>query len=188
MAPSVISEVQSAADALATILPNCTIGTQQFCIGHDMPCHKLPLNVSKLIPTDVPKVLLQSILHDIQPLDDALAKVTAATIWQTLIIGVVLIFAMTALSICSTLGKFFCLTAILLRFRFLRVGILLLLGLICCSPFLVATIVLYIFRSKTEHLPSWIQVEEGEVSKLSVGGLCCAIVMWVLSIVISIIF
>jgi hypothetical protein len=43
---------------------------------------------------------------------------------------------------------------------------------ICCIPFLVAAIILYIVKSKTKHLPPWIHVEEGEISRFSVGSLC----------------
>ncbi|KAH7111851.1 hypothetical protein B0J11DRAFT_447300 [Dendryphion nanum] len=190
--PSVISQVQSAADTLATALPgevealiprNCSIGTKKFCLGlaHNVTRHSLPLNMSKFVPAGVEKVF-QINLNDIQPLNDALAKVTMANIQDALIIGVVLAFIVTTISMCSISGKFLCLTDILLR-----VGISLLFGMICCIPFLVAAIVLYMFNSKAKHLPPWIQVEEGEVSRLTVGGLCCAIVMLVLSTVISII-
>ncbi|KAH7111110.1 hypothetical protein B0J11DRAFT_447699 [Dendryphion nanum] len=196
--PSVISQLQSAADTLATALPgevealiprNCSIGTKKFCVGlaHNVTCHSLPLNMSKLIPAGFEKVLRIN-LNDIQPLNDALAKVTMANIQDALIVGVVLAFIVTTISMCSISGKFLCLTDILLRFRILRVGISLLFGMICCIPFLVAAIVLYMFNSKAKHLPPWIQIEEGGVSRLSVGGLCCAIVMLILSTVISIIF
>jgi hypothetical protein len=190
MAPNMASQVRSAADAIETAIPqNCSVGTKQFCVGfpHKFLCYSLPLNVSKIIPTNVEN-LVQINLNDIRPLTDALAKVTTASIQDALVIGVTFIFIMSALSICTVFGRFLCLTAILLRFRILKVGTLLLLGLICCSPFLVATIVLYIVKSKTEHLPPWIQVEEGEVSRTSVEGLCCAIVMLVFSTIIALLF
>ncbi|KAH7119560.1 hypothetical protein B0J11DRAFT_508372 [Dendryphion nanum] len=113
--PSVISQVQSAADTLATALPgevealiprNCSIGTKKFCLGlaHNVTRHSLPLNMSKFVPAGVEKVF-QINLNDIQPLNDALAKVTMANIQDALIIGVVLAFIVTTISMCSISAK-----------------------------------------------------------------------------------
>jgi hypothetical protein len=38
-------------------------------------------------------------------------------------------------------------------------------------PFLIAAIILYIIKSKTKHLPLWIHVEEGEISRFFINSL-----------------
>ena len=82
--------------------------------------------------------------------------------------------AMEAISACSMFGWLFCLAEILLSFEILRTGNHLVFGLICCIPFLVAATVLHILKSKTQQLPPWIQVEQGEVGKLCpVRSLLC---------------
>jgi hypothetical protein len=194
--PGAASQVQSAVNAAATgaldaaaIPRNCSIGTTQFCVGfvHNIWCKNLPLNLSSIIPADVDK-FFQAKLDDIQPLNRALAKVTIANIQVCLIAGLILILILTAMSAASMFGWFYCLTAVLLPFKALRIGIHLLFGLLCCIPFFVPAIVLYILKSKTQQLPPWIQVEQGEVDKLCLGGLCCAIVMVLLSSTLSVIF
>jgi hypothetical protein len=175
--PGAVSQVQSAAatgalNAIKAAIPrNCSIGTKQFCVGlaHNISCNNLPLNLSSIISADVEKVF-QVKLNDIRTMNGALAKVSAANIQGCLIAGFILVLAMTIFG------------------RFFRFGIHLAFGLLCCIPFFVVTIVLYILKSKTQQLPPWIQVEQGEVGKLCLGGLYYAITMVLLSSTISAIF
>jgi hypothetical protein len=138
------------------------------------------------MPLEVEKLLLVK-LDDMQPLNGALEKVTTI-IWNSMIVGLVFTVFMAAVFICSAFNRFFCLAGILLRVRILRVGIHVVFALICWVPFLVATVILYILRSKTGQLPSWIQVDQGEVSGLCLGSFCCAITMAVLNSIISVFF
>jgi hypothetical protein len=105
-----------------------------------------------------------------------------------LILGLVLTLAIAAISIFSAFGRFLCLASILLRSRLIRAGIHLVFGLICSIPFLAVAIVLNVLDSKIKELPSWIQVSQGEVSRLCLGGLFCTIVMVGLSTIIPAIF
>jgi hypothetical protein len=194
-APGVVSQVQSEAisvtstaagllktaipDSIKALIPrNCTIGTKKFCVGlaHSAPCYNLPPNILQFIPAEVQNL----VINDIKPLDTALEKLTKTNVEDVLIIGVVLVFVMSCVSICLMFGRFLCLTAILPRFRYLIVGCFLLMGLICCASFSVASFIPHVVKSESEHLLSWIQVEQGDVGKLSVGGLGCAIIIAVL--------
>lgn len=101
MTSQVYSTTRTIATAVSNIIKalislNLLIGTNGFCIGlaHDITCnHSLPLNISKFIPTGVERVIS---LTEIQPLNNALAKVTAANIRDALINGVVLAFVVRA--------------------------------------------------------------------------------------------
>jgi hypothetical protein len=166
-------------DSVEALIPrNCTIGTKEFCVGlaHSAPCYSLPPNILQFIPAEVQKL----VINDIQPLNSALEKVTKTNVEDVLVVGVILIFVMSCVSICLMFGRFVCLTAILPHFRYLIVGCLVFMGLICCALFSVASFISHEVKLESEHLPSCIQVEQGEVGKLSVGGLGCAIIIAVL--------
>jgi hypothetical protein len=193
--PAAISKVQSAASTTVTealnavkaaIPRNCSIGTTQFCIGlaHNISCHDLPVNLSNIIPADV-EGLFQVKPNDIKAVNGALAKVTVINIRDCFIAGLILILAMAAISVCLALGPSFSLAAVLPRFKTLRIWIHLLLGLLCCIPFTLAAIILHVLNMKAQQLPSWIQVEQGEVGKLCLGSLCCAIIIVLLGSTIT---
>jgi hypothetical protein len=65
----------------------------------------------------------------------------------------------------------------------MRVIVCLVSGLICFIPFLIPTVILYILQSKTQNLPSSIEVEKGEVSGYCLGAFCCTVVMMLLTTV-----
>jgi len=82
-------------------------------------------------------------------------------------------------------GRLFYIAAILLRLSVqLRVVIYLVLGMVCCIPLFIPTIVLYIFQLKTKELLSEIEIEKGEVSRLCLGALYYAIVITLLTALI----
>lgn len=194
-APVIVSQVQSAEisvtsaavgllttaipDSVEALIPrNFTIGTKQFCVGlvHGAQCYTLPPRILQFIPAEFQKL----VINDIQPLDTALAKITKTNIEDALIVGVVFVFIMSCVSICLMFGGFLCLPVILQRFRYLMVGCLLFIGLICCALFSMAAFISRAVKSESEHLSSSIQVEQGEVDKLSIGDLGCAIIIAVL--------
>ena len=79
-------------------------------------------------------------------------------------------------------GRFFCITAILLKLSIRsRVIIHLVLGIVYYIPLFIPATVLYIFQSKTKELLSEIKVKKGEASGLCLGALCCAIIMTLLT-------
>jgi hypothetical protein len=193
--PGAISQVQSAVSSAATSIPNsieavipknCSIGTKQFCVGlsSGISCKDLPLNLSMVIPDEVANILHVKV-DGIQPLNEVLKRVTTAKIQGSIILGLLLVASGAALSLFFSLGRFFCLAALLTKFRFLRVGIMLVYGTTCCVPFLVITVILYILKSKTDQLPSWINVEQGEVSEICLGGLVCAVAIAALGSVVA---
>jgi hypothetical protein len=188
-APSVISHVQSAVNTLSTAIPDFSIGTKEFCVGlsPNAPCYHLPPNISEFIPQDI-KHVLDVNLNDIQPFSDALSRVTTTKIHNAWIIGILSALFMVTLAVFSIFHRFFRLTAILVPFRILIAVILPSFGLIRVVLSTLRLIVLHIVKSKIEHLPPWIQVEEGDVRGLSVGDLSCTIIMMVLGSIIPVLF
>ena len=127
--------------------------------------------------------LIQAGLDSLQPLADRIPHIT--TYMQTcLIVGIALATLSTLLFFVSVVGRLFCLTRILLQLNLVpRVIVHLALGLLCCLPFLVLVVILHIFQTKTKSLPSWIDVQQGQLGGLSVGTLCCAIEISTVSII-----
>jgi hypothetical protein len=176
-----ISKVQSAASA-ATAIPdikdmiprNCSLGTKQFCFGFDnrTECNDLPLNLSNIVPEAVATVIGDQV-QALQPLPGILAKVTVANIQHCLILGPVLMFVMIII---------LCFANYLLRLS-IRTGMVIIFvaGLICCIPFVIPTVILFVVQSKIENLPSSIEVQKGDVSNYSLGVLCCGVVMMLLA-------
>jgi hypothetical protein len=174
--PSVVSQVQSAANALSTALPesikaliprNLSLGTKQFCIGlaHNISYSQLPLNLSNLIPGEVEKYL-QPDFGDIGSLNKAVIKITLIDIYYSLMLGLIIMVVIAIVSICSIVFPLACLSSIL-GLKMLKVGLLLLLGVIYCILFVAPVVILLVLESKAKQLPSWIQVEHGEAGKLT---------------------
>lgn len=184
-----VSKVQSAARMLTTSLPvheavlprNFTIGTQEFCVfARNLTCHRLPpkFNISDFTPLGIPASQFQSF--------NSAFTIVSKSVFPGLIASVILTFTMVTLSLCLHFGRFYWVAAILMRSRYLRAWILLLFGLICCAPFSAIAIMLHNFNSEAVNLPAWIQVEQGQVSKLCIGGVCCSLVMVTLSSIVPI--
>jgi hypothetical protein len=183
--PAVVSQVRSAANAVATAVPaaieaivprNCSIGATQFCIGlaHNVSCYPLPPDISGMIPSEIRNKLgeeLESIQIFETAFRTALTKITPTTFRTVWIAGFVLIFLILASSLFSIHGF------VLLNHRMLRITCHLVVGLIFCIPFIVLVVILRILLSKARALPSWIQVVEGELLGLFIGGLCCAVTL-----------
>jgi hypothetical protein len=169
----VISHIQSAAITRSTAIPdsvealipqNLSLGTKEFCVGlmHNVSCSTLPFNLSSLVPTNVEKYL-QPHVSDIESLSGSLMKITPLYIYDSLILGLILMLIMIIVSICSI--------SFILGLKALKVGLLLLLGTICCVLFVIPVIILSVLDSKAKQLPSWIQVEHGEVGKFTMWSL-----------------
>lgn len=140
----------------------------------------MPLNVSSLIPPDVQKYF-QLEWNDVESLSSALKKITPTAIYGSLLLGLALLLVMAAMTICSMFLSLICLSSIL-GSKVVKFGVLLLLGTICCVLFIAPVVVLSIVNSKAKQLPSWIQVEHGEVGKLTVWSLALAGVAVIVSI------
>jgi hypothetical protein len=178
--PGAISQVQSAANTLSTEIPNSvealiphnlSLGTKEFCIGlaQNVSCGQLPLNLSNIVSGEVKKYL-QPYLSDIGSLNSAVMKITPVDIYYSPMLGLILMFIMVIMSICSMSFPLLCLSSIL-GSKILKVGVLLLLGTICCILFVIPVVILLVLESKTKQLPSWIWVEHGEVGKLTLWNL-----------------
>ncbi|KAF2176534.1 hypothetical protein K469DRAFT_698391 [Zopfia rhizophila CBS 207.26] len=183
------SKVNSVKDAIATALPdavatpiqeieeyipkNCSLGTKEFCVGyrHNITCKKLPLSLSDLVPDiaqnlpdgvqvlpdtlekplqDLVKEFQEKLQEKLQPLGRILTKVTTPYVQKCLVAGLVLLRVVQYHKHSSK------------AHYWIESGNGLRLGL---------------FQAKTKALPSWIEVEKGEVGGLCIGALCCAIVM-----------
>ena len=77
---------------------NCSLGTKQFCFGFDnrTECNNLPLNLSNIVPEAVTTFVGDQV-QALQPLPGILTKVTMANIQDSLILGLVLMLAMTTI-------------------------------------------------------------------------------------------
>ena len=195
-----ISNVESAANTAATAIPdiskighliplNCSLGTKQFCVGFDdrVDCNNLPLNLSSLVPKTIASFVRDQV-QVLQPLEDELKKVTPTNIQHCLTGGLVLVLVMAVIFISSIFRRLFCFAKFLLRLSiFIRVLISLTVGLVCCIPFLIPTVILFDIQSKTENMPSSIKIEKGEVGNYCLGALGCFVSM-ILLVTVSLVF
>jgi hypothetical protein len=189
-ATTAISKVKSAANA-ATAIPdinnlkefiprNCSLGTTQFCFGFDnrTECHDLALNLSNTVP-EVVASFVDNQVEALEPLRKALTKVN---IQNCLISGLVLMFIMTAIFICSIFSQVLGFVNFLLKLGiYVGMVIIFIAGLICCVTFIIPTIILFDAQSKIKDLPSAIQVQKGGVSNHCVGALCCSVIMMLMA-------
>jgi hypothetical protein len=190
--PGVVSTAISDLNSFEASIPhNVSLGTKKFCVGFadkTPSCSELPLNLSTIIPpipTAVENYLHLDFNVVIGPLNSALAKITPAYIYDSLISGLVLILVMVVvLSSMSLPMK--CLSAIP-GFKILRVGLPLLLGIICFTRLMITVVILGILDAKTKNLPSWIHIEYGEVTKLAHWSLSNAIIAMVVSTILPIV-
>ena len=139
-----------------------------------MSCHNLPLSLSDIIPPEVEKPFRDT-FTDISAFDKLLKEVTTPYIRNSLTAGLISIFTAGVIFIYSIHGQVLNSVCNVIK---TKVWILLLyftFGLIFSSPFLIPTVILYILRSKVDQLPAWIQVQQGDVYKLCLGSLCCAV-------------
>jgi hypothetical protein len=178
--PGVMSKVQSAAEAIATTVPdavqtilpkNCSLGTSYFCIGsgNDVSCSRLPLNLADVIPDQFAGTLEGG---KVASFDAALSKISASLNGTCFIGGIILFFIH--------------ILAILLWIYGPKPKMKLVipaLGLFCMVPFLVEGIVLSILWTKTAHLPPWIRAQPGNVYGLCWGSFSCAGFCWILGMV-----
>ncbi|KAH6883882.1 hypothetical protein B0T10DRAFT_564924 [Thelonectria olida] len=163
---------------------NCSVGTGKFCVGlsSNISCSNLPLNMTDIIPPDILKSLGET-FDIIRALDTALTKITAPYFRDTLIVGMVSSFVSVFVLITSLYGWPSCFRGSIVRPGALCAAVYLVFGLILGVPFFIPTIILHILRSKLEQLPSWIQVQQGNVYGLCLGCLCCSLVIVIMGIV-----
>ncbi|KAI3573906.1 hypothetical protein IWW34DRAFT_634406 [Fusarium oxysporum f. sp. albedinis] len=160
---------------------NFSLGTGRFCVGlsTNTSCSDLPLNITHIIPPDIVGYLSEN-FDSIRALDTALSKITAPYLRYTLIIGIVSTFVSVLAFNASLYGWPSCFRVRTLRPGLLHVGARLIVGLALSVPFFVPTIILHILRLKLGQLPSWIQVQPGNVYGLCVGCLCCSLFIIIL--------
>jgi hypothetical protein len=165
---------------------NCSFGTTQFCIGykHDLKCSDLPFNLSSVIP-DIVHDLPDSVGDTVRDRMDAmsllsasLAKFPAFYIPNTLIAGLILVSTITVFSICLAFGW---LSRVVhtLHVKYWVLG-LFVLGFLCCSPLILLVAIMRMLIEKANELPSWIEVEKGEVLGLCFGALGYALALTLL--------
>jgi hypothetical protein len=54
---------------------------------------------------------------------------------------------------------------------------LLVLGLVCCSPFVLLGVILDTILGAADELPSWVEVKTGEACGVGFAALACAVVL-----------
>ena len=188
---------------------NCSLGTAEFCVGykHKITCKKLPLSLSDLVPDiaqhlpdgvqvlpDILEKPLQDLVQEfqkklqekLQPLERTLKKVTTPFVQKCLVAGLVLFVIIAILFACAIISGLFNISSVLLRLT-IGLRVVVVLGLVCCILLFIPTIVLGLFQAKAKALPSWVEVEKGQVGGLCVGALCCAVVMTFLATITPII-
>lgn len=162
---------------------NCSLGTGQFCVGlsNNISCSDLPLNMTDIIPQDIMKHFGES-FDDIRSLNIALARVTAPYLRDMLIIGMVSMFVGVLFFIASLYGWLPCLKKWVVRPGIQCAVVRLVFGLVLSVPFMIPTIILQILRSKLEHVPSWIEVQQGNAYGLCLGCLCCSFLVVIVEV------
>ena len=165
---------------------SCLIGTREFCVefGAERSCKNLPVKLSSIFPqeTTLSNLFPQEIVKFFQAklagadsIDADLAKLTAPYLQYPLIMGLVLVFAILVFLLTSLYGLHSLLVG---RYHWaVQLAIHLLVGLFCCIPFLIPTIVLQYLRSNLRNLPSWIQSQNGNVYNVCAGCLSCSIIL-----------
>lgn len=64
---------------------------------------------------------------------------------------------------------------------------LVIVGLVCCAPFVLLTALFIVVQAKTKTLPPWIDAQSGEVGRLCFGALGCAVFMALLTVLAPVI-
>jgi hypothetical protein len=187
-----VNNAQSAAGAVATaataaiegsIPLNCSLGTKGFCVGfanHTQQCDKFPLNVSRIIPEAVVSFVADD-FQALQPLAGILARVNPTNIEYCLRFGLGFILIMGTILVFLIFTRLFSFVHFFLKF-----GISLVSGVVCCLLLLVPTVILYEVQRKIQDLQPFIQVEKGVASSYSWGASGCAILMMLLVITTAI--
>lgn len=178
--PESVSRVRSVADAVATQVSKAIpgipqvfyVGTRYMCVGDlaDKFCHRLPVHISDVIPSEGLKVL-NTAFGDSKFLNDrGLSFMTVPHIMNCFIAGIVLIIGAFTFFVSVLKGWCSCMMSMIMPFRLFQSGLHLLLGLVCCLPFMLAVGFQMALRSA---LPAWVDLEQGGIFGLSVGCLCC---------------
>ncbi|KAF4451417.1 Na(+)/H(+) antiporter NhaA 2 [Fusarium austroafricanum] len=143
---------------------NFSVGTERFCVGlsTNISCSDLPLNITHIIPPDIARHLGENV-DGIRALDAVLAKITAPYLRRTLAVGMVSTFAGVLIFAASLCGWPSCFRGRIVQPGLLYIGARLVFGLVLSVPFFIPTVALHILRSKLEQVPSWIQVQQGNV-------------------------
>jgi hypothetical protein len=199
-----VNNAQSAAGAVATaatadiegsIPLNCSLGTKGFCVGfanHTQQCNKFPLNVSRIIPEAVVSFVADD-FQALQPLVGILARVNPTNIEYCLRFGLGIILIMGAILLLLIFTRLFSFV-----YFFIKFGISLVSGMVCCLLVLIPTIILYEVQRKIQGLEpltqggkgvavqSLIHVERGLAASYGLGASGCAIFMMLLVITTAI--
>jgi hypothetical protein len=190
------SVIQSAETAAATAIQNATqtfvdtrvpknisIGTKNLCFGYyndTSDCYDLPLNISDVLPGVVSNVLGNQV-QTLQQLEQDLVGKILGLFHRSLIAGIVFILILGVVILC--LWRFLPLTRL-----WVRLLIALISGVLCLIPFVIPTVIIFLFQSKLNKtieadLSSILQVQNGEVNRYVLGAVCCMVVMLAAGIV-----
>jgi hypothetical protein len=166
----------NAIDALIPI--NCSVGTQQFCIGFGdkTTCNNFPLELSDFIPGNIAG-FITNVIPALQSLAIEVARLPS-TILGLFSVGLAL------LALILLLFSFPIFFPDVLHFLkvFQKLKIALILGLFACSAFLIPLIIIHVIQGKLQSLDSSFEVEKG-----SIYDLCLIAICWDLFVMIAII-
>jgi hypothetical protein len=169
---------------------NCSIGTEQFCVGfrnrQNLSCSYSPFGISALLPEaieDLPGPVedaLRERMDDLSPLAGDLSSLPQS-------IDICIIVGTLAMSLVLVLSTYLLWDSCTRR----NVGIktrwlaYLAMAVLCCSPYLALVVSQSKVIKEAQGLPSWVEVQKGEVMGLSIGLLVCAAIFVALSAVVS---
>jgi hypothetical protein len=193
-ADRVESKVSSAAariqDLEDRVPQNCSLGTKRFCIRSKRrsTCSDLPPDLSRLVsdamqdlPAGVGDVLGERVAA-LSPLPATLSKTPGFSMQDVMIAQLALVSAVTVLSCLLAAGWPPRLALLVLKlgtgFRVVAMAVL---GFLCCVPLILVVSIVRMLLEKATQLPSWVEVEQGEVPALCYGALGCALALVLLA-------
>lgn len=188
------SAIQSAETAVATALQNATqtffntsiprslsFGTESLCISYandTMECASLPFNLTQFLPSVVSE-LFDNRISSLQQLGDLVGKVLAI-FRSSLIAGI------ASVLILGSIIFFLCRYLLFVRL-WIRLLIVLVIGVACLVPFIILAAMIVMLQRKLSNivqddLSPLLYVHVGKVGSYVLAALCCAVVMFVAAI------
>lgn len=189
------SAIQSAETAVATALQNATqaffntsiprslsFGTESMCISYannSMECASLPLNLTQFLPGVVSE-LFDNHISSLQQLEGDLVRKLLAIFRGSLIAGIASVLILGSII-------FFLCRYLLFAQLWIRLLIVLVIGVACLVPFIILAAIIFMLQRKLSNivqddLSPLLNVHVGKVVSYVLAALCCAVVMFVAAI------
>lgn len=192
------SQVESAVGSAATfaqdledrIPQNCSIGTKKVCVStkHNVTCAHLPFDLSRIMPDpikDLPIGLehaIQERIRALSPIPKTLNRITHFTVQGLLLTWLIPTSFISILSCLLVANWPIQINSLTHRMQTSFKGMIIIAtGIIFCSPLAFLVIVISVVIQKAAMLPSWVELEKGEVTALCYGCMGCAVAIIVLS-------